>query len=203
MRSRSRCTGAWLEGWLMAKLKGKEGIRVFLIQNVGKVVTTEQLYKASGEQVQYSRRLRELRDEEGWPIQSHNDDSSLKLNEYRLEFVPDSAHPPEFSRGISAALRYQVLVRDGQACQVCGTAAGDKDVNGKPVRLQVHHVKPKSEGGRDVIENLQTLCSLCNLGAKNVAEPPPTQKRLMAVLRRASRADQNAAYEWLKNRFNK
>jgi|GEM_PF-3112830 len=37
---------------------------------------------------EWARRLRELRDEEGWPIRSKNDDAKLKPNEYRLDGPP-------------------------------------------------------------------------------------------------------------------
>ena len=51
-------------------LKGKAGIRAFLLRHIGEIVTTEQVRDASGNQVQYSRRLRELRDEEATVVPS-------------------------------------------------------------------------------------------------------------------------------------
>lgn len=186
----------------MPTLKGKAGIRAFLKKNVGKVVTTEQIRHASGNQGQYARRLRELRDEDGWPIQSHKDASDLKSTEYRLQYVPDKNRPVEFSRRISYALRHQALERNGFTCQKCGAGAGDTDENGKNVHLQVHHITAKSEGGEDKLSNLETLCTRCNQGAKNVAEAPPSHLRLMAVLRKANREDQRKAYQWLKEKFD-
>lgn len=57
----------------------KEKIRRFLLANVGKTVTSIQIRDAVGSGVsEWARRLRELRDEEGWPIRSHNDDAKLK-----------------------------------------------------------------------------------------------------------------------------
>ena len=85
----------------MPALKGKKGIRAYLLGNVGKIVTTEQIREASSGQGQYGRRLRKLRDEEGWPIQSHNDAAELKSGEYRLDTYP----PPQFARNISGKLR--------------------------------------------------------------------------------------------------
>lgn len=187
----------------MPGLKGKAGIRAFLAKNVGKIVSTEQIRAASGNQGQYGRRLRELRDEDGWPIQSHNDASDLKSGQYRLEYIPGKKRSPSFSRDISKALRCQVMERNGLTCQRCGAGQGDTDEDGRPVRLHVHHIVPKSEGGEDKLSNLQTLCSQCNLGAKNVAEPPTTRLRLMAVLRKANREDQIHAYGWLKKKYEK
>ncbi|MHC8510332.1 MAG: hypothetical protein ACYYKD_13270 [Rhodospirillales bacterium] len=51
------------------KLKGKAGIKAFLLANIGKVVTSNQIREASGGQGQGLRRRRELVDE-GWKISS-------------------------------------------------------------------------------------------------------------------------------------
>lgn len=36
------------------------------------------------------------------------------------------------------------------------------DTDGKEVMLTKDHVVPKSKGGKDVLENYQTMCSRCN-----------------------------------------
>jgi 5-methylcytosine-specific restriction endonuclease McrA len=63
-------------------------------------------------------------------------------------------------RGISLALRYEVLKRDHFRCVLCGRSPA---VN-PGVILHVDHNVPWSKGGETVIENLQILCSECNLG---------------------------------------
>lgn len=60
-------------------------------------------------------------------------------------------------------LRFAVLERDGFRCQYCG-AAPSKDSS---TILHIDHLKPASKGGEDVIENLITSCSVCNLGKGN------------------------------------
>ena len=73
----------------MRKPGSKERIRQFLLANIGTVVTSLQIKDAIGQSVsEWARRLRELRDEEGWPIISHNDDANLKPGEYILESSP-------------------------------------------------------------------------------------------------------------------
>jgi HNH endonuclease/Homing endonuclease associated repeat len=66
-------------------------------------------------------------------------------------------------RDPSLRLRWKVLQRDRFTCK-CGrspaTTAG--------IELQVDHIIPWSKGGETVIENLQTLCSICNLGKSNI-----------------------------------
>jgi 5-methylcytosine-specific restriction endonuclease McrA len=66
-------------------------------------------------------------------------------------------------------LRDRVLNRDGHCCQRCGQGEG---------KLHVDHIVPKRLGGSDLMENLQTLCQMCNLskGGRFFGEggTPPT-----------------------------
>lgn len=64
------------------------------------------------------------------------------------------------SRAISDKLRYTVLKRDSFKCCACG-ASPAKDPS---VELHIDHIIPWSKGGETVLENLQTLCSRCNIG---------------------------------------
>ena len=64
------------------------------------------------------------------------------------------------TRAISDKLRYQVLKRDNFKCCACG-ASPAKDPS---VELHIDHVIPWSKGGESTLENLQTLCSKCNIG---------------------------------------
>jgi len=67
------------------------------------------------------------------------------------------------SKSISDKLRYQVLKRDSFKCCACG-ASPAKDPS---VELHIDHIIPWSKGGENTAENLQTLCSKCNLGKSN------------------------------------
>ena len=49
-------------------------------------------------------------------------------------------------------LHRQVMERDGWRCQACGCMK----------HLQVHHIEFRSHSGRDVEENLITLCADCH-----------------------------------------
>jgi hypothetical protein len=64
----------------------------------------------------------------------------------------------KYERMIKPKLRFEILKRDKHTCQSCGK--GIK--NG--VTLHIDHIIPFSKGGRTEIENLQTLCDLCNYG---------------------------------------
>lgn len=67
-------------------------------------------------------------------------------------------------RNPSLLLRWRVLQRDNFKC--CGCGASPAIILG--VELHVDHVHPWSDGGETVLENLQTLCSKCNLGKSNL-----------------------------------
>lgn len=67
------------------------------------------------------------------------------------------------NRKINWRLRATVLIRDNCICRMCG-ASPAKDSS---VVLHVDHVNPWSKGGETVLENLQTLCSVCNVGKSN------------------------------------
>ena len=67
-------------------------------------------------------------------------------------------------RNPSIRLRWHVLQRDNFKC--CGCGASPAITLG--VELHVDHVHPWSEGGETLLENLQTLCSKCNLGKSNL-----------------------------------
>ncbi len=64
------------------------------------------------------------------------------------------------SRNINARMRFKVLKRDNFKCCACG-ASPAKDPS---VDLHVDHIIPWAKGGETVVDNLQTLCSKCNLG---------------------------------------
>jgi hypothetical protein len=180
----------------------KERIRSFLRTRIGQVVTSAELKVASGGASEWARRLRELRDEEGWPIRSHNDDSRLHPGEYILEGEPPSKKDVAFARNISAKLKAEVFDRNGFTCQMCGATPGEIDAEtGRKVRLHVGHIVDKSLGGRDELSNLRTLCSSCNQGAKNITTERPTAIWLLAQVRRAGIGEQRTVFEWLKKKF--
>ena len=58
---------------------------------------------------------------------------------------------------ISKKLRFEVFKRDSFKCQYCGKASPD-------VVLEIDHIKPVAEGGKNEIMNLITACSECNSG---------------------------------------
>ena len=72
----------------MSRVSSKEKIRQFLLANVGRVIESHELQAAADGAGQYGRRLRELREQEGWPILTHNDTTDLKPGQYLLKQKP-------------------------------------------------------------------------------------------------------------------
>ena len=182
----------------------KDELREYFTNHMGEVVTSRDLAALVAPRSEWARRVRELRDEEGWPIETNNDSAALKPGEYRLTGPPPADFDKAFSRGgISKKTRAEVLDRDGYTCQWCGRAAGDIDPStGRPVQLQMGHIKDKALGGTDEFDNLRALCRDCNEGAKNITQEKPTTRWLLAQVRRAGVQEQQAVRDWLNKKFS-
>jgi hypothetical protein len=140
-------------------------IEAFLAANVGEVVSRTQLdYVARI--AEGSRRVRELRDEFGWPINSHIDEPELGPGEYRLLSTDPDDRRDASQRLYPEGLRQRVFQRDNYTCQVCkrnreaAQAAGDTRFY-----LEVHHKVAMADelaalkvSERHDIGNLITLC---------------------------------------------
>ena len=187
----------------MRKLGSKERIRQFLLSHIGQVVTSLQLRDAIGIEVsEWARRLRELREQEGWLILTHNDTTELAPGQYLLKEKPPERSNVKFARGISTKLRAEVLDRNGFTCQMCGLTPGEIDPGtGRKVRLHLGHIGDKSLGGKDELSNLRALCSTCNQGAKNITGEKPTTVWLLSQIRRAGQDEQRAVFDWLSRKF--
>ncbi|PYT50477.1 MAG: hypothetical protein DMG44_06270 [Acidobacteria bacterium] len=75
-------------------------------------------------------------------MQSSINPTRLRQNQPRLKLSPE-----EYTK-----LRIRVLERDSWRCQECGSMES----------LEVHHMRPRSRLGADVIDNLIALCAGCH-----------------------------------------
>ncbi len=115
---------------------------------------------------------------DGWlaPSVQHKVDSHIKLVKFISKLLPitkvvvevanfdiQKIKNPEISgkdyqngeqKGFWNVREY-VLYRDGHTCQICKGKSKDKVLN-------VHHIKPRSNGGTDRPDNLITLCETCH-----------------------------------------
>lgn len=91
-----------------------------------------------------------------------------------VEYAERTAEEPEVAgpaaqakrtpRDPSLRLRFRVMQRDRFTCCACGASPAATP----GVELHVDHIVPWSRGGETTIDNLQTLCSRCNLGKSNL-----------------------------------
>jgi 5-methylcytosine-specific restriction endonuclease McrA len=75
---------------------------------------------------------------------------------------PCADHPPSpkprFSDRTAAwqRARKAALHRDGHRCVRCGATSTET------LRLHVHHIAPRAQGGTHALKNLLTLCDVCH-----------------------------------------
>jgi hypothetical protein len=183
-----------------AKKGSKALILEFFLANIENVLESKEIQQASGGASEWGRRVRELRDEQGYQILSHKDLASLKPGQYLLR---TAKRLPAFKRGISKETRAWVYERNGYTCQMCGVAAGDPDPLGgtRTVRLTLGHIVDKSKGGEDTPQNLRAVCTSCNEGLQNTALPKPDRVHLLSQIRRATIDDQEVVLKWLLTKF--
>lgn len=177
-------------------------LRLHFLSNLGRIMDSDELRSVAGGISEWARRVRELRTEEGYLIQTHNDRADLKPGQYVL----DTAKPqPAFAREISKETRAFVLDRNGFTCQMCGAVAGEAHPYdpSRKTRLHIGHIIDKSLGGSDEAPNLRAICSVCNEGASNITLQRPDLAKLLVQVRRAAAKDQQALLVWLKGKFER
>ena len=157
----------------MSRVGSKEKVRQFLLANIGRVIESHEIQEAADGAVQYSRRLRELREQEGWKILTERLGKKIQLVGDDL-LVTNVKRPGEID-----------------------------PATGRKVRLHIGHIKDKSLGGKDELPNLRALCSTCNQGAKNITTEKATAIWLLSQIRRAGQDEQRAVFEWLRKKFSK
>lgn len=81
-----------------------------------------------------------------------------------------------------AGIRKHVIERAHGHCQLCGCAAPFKDSEGHPY-LEVHHVIPIRDGGKDSLDNLVALCPNCHR-KMDVNQDAADKKKLQNIIKR-------------------
>jgi hypothetical protein len=185
----------------MKQLGARDKLREYFLTHLGQVLDSDTLREVAGIS-EWARRVRELRNEEGYQILTHHDRSDLKPGQYILE---NPKPQPAFARDISKEVRAYVLDRNGFTCQMCGAVAGEPHPYDptRKTRLHIGHIIDKSMGGTDDPANLRAICSVCNEGASNLTLDRPSYEKLLIQVRRATGGDQLKVLEWLIHKFPK
>ncbi len=178
----------------------RDKLRAHFLANVGRVIDAYELREVAGGITEWARRVRELRQNEGWEIITDKDDSSLKPGQYLLR---TDKPRPVISEGISKELRAFILDRNGFTCQMCGVGAGAPHPSNRDMKTRLHigHITDLSHGGTNEPSNLRALCSVCNEGAQNATLPKPDTVWLISQVRRADGVSQRAVLDFLVRKF--
>lgn len=67
-------------------------------------------------------------------------------------------------KNISQRLRFIIMKRDNFKCKNCGRSPATDP----KIILHIDHIIPYVKGGETVFDNLQTLCSVCNIGKSDL-----------------------------------
>ena len=93
----------------------------------------------------------------------NNEEVSISDEEKRnLKIEVSTLHKTK--RGINLRLRFIVMKRDNFKCRNCGKSPATDP----KIILHIDHIKPWANGGETTLDNLQTLCSECNVGKSNL-----------------------------------
>jgi len=130
----------------------------YLRENIGRVVTGEELRYLARDKKEWARRIRELRTEDGWPVFTRMQGRpDLFVGEYLLE---EDRQAKKHDRKISDDVRVKVLERDQFQCVCCGWKREDLSRDDPRKFLELHHVDDHVKGGSNTVENLVTLCNV-------------------------------------------
>jgi hypothetical protein len=89
--------------------------------------------------------------------------ASTETPESTVTAIQNKLATKRTTRNINLKLRFTVLQMDKFRCRSCGASPAKNP----ETELHIDHIVPWSKGGETEIENLQTLCSKCNLGKSN------------------------------------
>jgi len=95
------------------------------------------------------------------------------IESWKIE--PTTKH--KTSRTINLRLRFIVMRRDNFKCKGCGRSPATDPT----IILHVDHITAWTKGGETVLENLQTLCSICNIGKSNLEFIDPSSTEVQNV----------------------
>lgn len=93
---------------------------------------------------------------------NNEEDVSSESSIKGLQVEPATKHRTK--REINWRLRFIVMRRDNFKCKNCGRSPATDST----IILHVDHKTAWANGGETVLENLETLCSQCNIGKSNL-----------------------------------
>ena len=99
-------------------------------------------------------------------VEKPNDSLDIQLPVELQQKIESNESRHKTKRDINLRMRFLVMKRDNFKCCMCGRSPATTP----GLELHIDHIIPWSKGGETIIDNLQTLCSDCNLGKSNLSE---------------------------------
>lgn len=194
----------------------RERIEAFFLDNLGKIVTREQLIqvatdpKTGRSPENWHQRLSELRTDKGYTILTWRNRGNLRMSEY---LMPDAERRPTAARRLrpTADTWERVLDFAGGRCTwsedgiVCGLRQGDIDpIGGGTVKLTPDHKQPHSVHARiDATDptKWQPLCGRHQVMKKNYWDDETGWLNVVAIVQSASEEQKRQVYDFLTRYF--
>ena len=128
----------------------------------GSPVSSSQLMKLSGDQPEFARRLRELRDQSGADLVA---EGSGQKAQWRLQSrkVIEESYNREY---LTAKQKQKLFTEANFTCTVCRKSGLKPGSRG----LQADHRVPNKRGGGNAIENWMALCFECNIAKRSTCQ---------------------------------
>ena len=111
----------------------------------------------------YTSRKGNSRHEWTWTYNFHEIKLTYQDALKEINYRESKEHFKKLQRSkISDSTRFDIFKRDNYKCKICGQSP-ESNPN---ITLHLDHIVPVALGGTSEYDNLQTLCSECNLGKK-------------------------------------
>ncbi|RIK38028.1 MAG: restriction endonuclease [Chloroflexi bacterium] len=194
----------------------KKRIEALFLDNIGKVITREQILAAARDPVtgrepeNWHQRLSELRTDDGYTILSWRNRGDLKVQEY---LMPSAEKRTKVNRRVRPTdqIWLAILNRAGYCCEWdedgvrCGLREGDIDpIGGGRVRLTPDHKSPHSiNPGADPedLEQWRALCGRHQVMKKNYWDNVTGKLNAYAIVQSASRTEKLEVFNFLLDHF--
>ncbi|WP_181708695.1 restriction endonuclease [Chthonobacter rhizosphaerae] len=195
---------------------GRDIVRQLFLENLGKVVTKEQIITAISEGLGVSdyenwhQRLSELRTDEGYTILSYRDRKGLRPGQYLME-SPERREIAAKRVRPTPATWHAVLKRAGNCCEwneggiKCGLHNGDIDPIGggtvklTPDHMQPHSVNPASDPNDP--NQWQALCGRHQVTKRNYWDNTTGKLNAVAIVQAASLVEKEQVFAMLLDYF--
>ena len=195
----------------------RERIEQFLLDNIGRVATREQIQEAAKDPQSgripenWHQRLSELRTDKGYTILSWRNRGDLKVIEYLL---PHTERRPIAAKRVrpTATTWSEVRANARNACQWedapgrrCGLREGEIDpIGGGTVRLTPDHLTPHEMNPRSDahdVSHWRALCGRHQVIKKNFWDDRSGKINAYAIVQAASEKEKRRVYDFLKEYF--